>query len=305
MAGLSEAPPSSLTAPTGAVHETGHALYEQGRNLSAEWKDLPVNSALSMGVHESQSLLWERMVALSQPFCKYINGKVRARAARGRWPAARSDGGARQLQLRPPAPTAPAVPSLGRARRPPTPSRQIHKHFPDFPKRSADELWGAINVIKDPSFIRVESDEARGGGVGVGWGVGLGGARRGAARRHPSPRQSGWHAPALLRAAPRRPLRRPARRTDVGPPCPAVPSPCQVTYGMHIVLRYEIERALIRGDLKVKDVSWGRPGAGAGGRGGRKESGRAPATSRTRAHDLALQGGPRRPSRPTLSRAGI
>ena len=28
----------------GAVHETGHALYEQGRNLSPEWKDLPVNT---------------------------------------------------------------------------------------------------------------------------------------------------------------------------------------------------------------------------------------------------------------------
>jgi Zn-dependent M32 family carboxypeptidase len=31
-----------------------------------------------MGIHESQSLLWERMVALGLPFCNYINGKVRA-----------------------------------------------------------------------------------------------------------------------------------------------------------------------------------------------------------------------------------
>jgi carboxypeptidase Taq len=37
-----------------------------------------VNQALSMGIHESQSLLWERMVALGLPFCNYINGKVRA-----------------------------------------------------------------------------------------------------------------------------------------------------------------------------------------------------------------------------------
>ncbi len=51
---------------TGAIHETGHALYEQGRNLA--YDGLPVNSAMSMGVHESQSLLWERMVALSKPF---------------------------------------------------------------------------------------------------------------------------------------------------------------------------------------------------------------------------------------------
>jgi carboxypeptidase Taq len=51
---------------TGAIHETGHALYEQGRNLSEEWEGLCVNEAMSMGVHESQSLLWERMVALQR-----------------------------------------------------------------------------------------------------------------------------------------------------------------------------------------------------------------------------------------------
>ena len=44
--------------------------YEQGRNLA--YDGLPVNAALSMGVHESQSLLWERMVALSLPFAKYL-----------------------------------------------------------------------------------------------------------------------------------------------------------------------------------------------------------------------------------------
>uniref|UniRef100_A0A6S9ISS3 Peptidase M32 carboxypeptidase Taq metallopeptidase n=1 Tax=Heterosigma akashiwo TaxID=2829 RepID=A0A6S9ISS3_HETAK len=54
---------------TGAVHEVGHALYEQGRNKAHA--DLPVARALSMGVHESQSLLWERMVFLSRPFWDY------------------------------------------------------------------------------------------------------------------------------------------------------------------------------------------------------------------------------------------
>lgn len=33
-----------------------------GRNLDEDWKDLPVSLAMSMGIHESQSLLWERMV---------------------------------------------------------------------------------------------------------------------------------------------------------------------------------------------------------------------------------------------------
>eukprot|EP00466_Bigelowiella_natans_P004101 jgi/Bigna1/57304/fgenesh1_pm.9_\ len=44
----------------GTIHEVGHALYEQGRSQLQQ--DLPVSRALSMGVHESQSLLWERMV---------------------------------------------------------------------------------------------------------------------------------------------------------------------------------------------------------------------------------------------------
>eukprot|EP00879_Flechtneria_rotunda_P015042 GHRR01015717.1.p1 GENE.GHRR01015717.1~~GHRR01015717.1.p1 ORF type:complete len:154 (+),score=56.78 GHRR01015717.1:534-995(+) len=48
---------------TGAIHETGHALYEQGRNLDPAWEGLPVGNSLSMGIHESQSLFWERMVS--------------------------------------------------------------------------------------------------------------------------------------------------------------------------------------------------------------------------------------------------
>lgn len=122
---------------TGAVHETGHALYEQGRNLSEEWRDLPVSAAMSMGMHESQSLLWERMVALGLPFQKYLLPK-------------------------------------------------IHKYFPDFPPCTPEKLYEAQNTIKDPSLIRVEADE--------------------------------------------------------------------VTYTLHVVLRYEIERALMSGELEVKDV---------------------------------------------------
>ena len=61
---------------TGAVHETGHALYEQGRNL--KYDGLLVNSALSMGVHESQSLFWERMIALSPSFAAYLLPRAQA-----------------------------------------------------------------------------------------------------------------------------------------------------------------------------------------------------------------------------------
>uniref|UniRef100_A0A7S0WIZ3 Carboxypeptidase n=1 Tax=Pyramimonas obovata TaxID=1411642 RepID=A0A7S0WIZ3_9CHLO len=130
--------PACLTEGlTGAVHETGHALYEQGRNL--EYDGLPVNEALSMGIHESQSLLWERMVCLQPAFSKYLLPRMR---------------------------------SL----------------FPDDIPASAtaQQLYEALNVVRTPSLIRVESDE--------------------------------------------------------------------VTYPMHIILRYEIERALMEGRVEIKDL---------------------------------------------------
>jgi carboxypeptidase Taq len=49
------------------IHETGHGLYEQGR--MQEGRDLPASEALTMGIHESQSLFWERMIAQSPAFC--------------------------------------------------------------------------------------------------------------------------------------------------------------------------------------------------------------------------------------------
>ena len=120
---------------TGAIHETGHALYEQGRNL--KYDGLPVNGSAGMAIHESQSLLWERMVGLSLPFATYLLPKLR-------------------------------------------------ETFPQFPEKSPEELYAAINIVKSPSLIRVEADE--------------------------------------------------------------------VTYPMHIILRFEIEKALIEGSLTVENV---------------------------------------------------
>lgn len=51
------------------IHETGHALYEQGRML--QFADQPVSESLTMAIHESQSLFWERMVAQSREFCTH------------------------------------------------------------------------------------------------------------------------------------------------------------------------------------------------------------------------------------------
>ena len=53
----------------GVMHETGHALYEQG--FPAEHDRTPVGSAISLGIHESQSRLWENMIGRSRAFWEY------------------------------------------------------------------------------------------------------------------------------------------------------------------------------------------------------------------------------------------
>ncbi|KAJ3337473.1 hypothetical protein HDU93_001025 [Gonapodya sp. JEL0774] len=92
---------------TGTVHETGHALYEQG--LNREYSQLPAAQALSSGVHESQSLLWERMVGLSPGFWEYYTPILRS-------------------------------------------------HFPQIPSVTISAMHRAINTSK-PGYIRVEADE--------------------------------------------------------------------------------------------------------------------------------------------------
>ena len=59
----------------GVLHETGHALYEQGR--PAPWLAQPVGKARGMAVHESQSLIIEMQAARSRPFMDYLAPVVR------------------------------------------------------------------------------------------------------------------------------------------------------------------------------------------------------------------------------------
>ena len=54
------------SALMGTVHETGHALYEQG--LPIEFRGQPAGNARSMGVHESQSLFCEMQLGRGQGF---------------------------------------------------------------------------------------------------------------------------------------------------------------------------------------------------------------------------------------------
>jgi carboxypeptidase Taq len=121
----------------GAIHETGHALYAQG--LPAEHYGSPLGESASLGVHESQSRLWENGVARSRGFWKRF------------YPAAQ-------------------------------------KRFDALSDVSPDEFHFAVNMVR-PDLIRVEADE--------------------------------------------------------------------VTYNLHVALRFELELALTRGELEPADL----PGA--------------------------------------------
>jgi carboxypeptidase Taq len=46
----------------GIMHETGHALYDQG--LDPKHYGLPMGESVSLGIHESQSRMWENWWAV-------------------------------------------------------------------------------------------------------------------------------------------------------------------------------------------------------------------------------------------------
>ena len=53
----------------GVLHEAGHGLYEQG--LPSDQAHLPSGDSVSLGIHESQSRLWENHVGRSRPFWEH------------------------------------------------------------------------------------------------------------------------------------------------------------------------------------------------------------------------------------------
>jgi carboxypeptidase Taq len=58
--------PDSLEFIFSALHEGGHALYEQ--NISEEYAETPLDEGVSLGIHESQSRLWENIIGRSRLF---------------------------------------------------------------------------------------------------------------------------------------------------------------------------------------------------------------------------------------------
>jgi carboxypeptidase Taq len=120
------------------LHETGHALYEQG--LDPAHFGTPMGEAVSLGIHESQSRLWENLVGRNEGFWLHFYPQLQEKFAE----------------------------SLGDV--------------------SLDAFRKEMNRV-EPGLIRVEADE--------------------------------------------------------------------VTYNLHIIIRFELERALLSGDLRAADV----PGA--------------------------------------------
>jgi carboxypeptidase Taq len=123
-----------FSALSSSMHEGGHGMYEQGINPALA--RTPLAEGTSLGIHESQSRMWENQVGRSRVFWKFFFPK-------------------------------------------------LQEQFPELKKSTLDEFYRAINRVQ-ASFIRVEADE--------------------------------------------------------------------VTYNLHIMVRYEIEKALIEGRMTVSEI---------------------------------------------------
>lgn len=60
----------------GVLHETGHGLYEH--QIDPRWDRTTVGTGTSLGVHESQSRLWENMVGRSPAFWSHWYSRAQA-----------------------------------------------------------------------------------------------------------------------------------------------------------------------------------------------------------------------------------
>jgi len=117
------------------IHETGHALYDQG--ILLEGFGTPLGESISLGIHESQSRMWENIIGKSEIFWQYFYPKMQ-------------------------------------------------KDFSEsFERIKLSDFYKAINIVR-PSLIRTEADE--------------------------------------------------------------------MTYNLHIILRFEIEKDLIEGSIAVEDL---------------------------------------------------
>ncbi|AUC55361.1 carboxypeptidase M32 [Sagittula sp. P11] len=116
------------------IHEVGHAAYEQ--NVDPSYRLTPLGQGVSMGVHESQSRIYENQLGRSRAFCGWLY-------------------------------------------------HQMRDTFGDFGIPDEDTFYGAVNQVRN-GYIRTEADELQ--------------------------------------------------------------------YNLHVLLRFDLERALVAGDLNVNDL---------------------------------------------------
>ncbi len=64
-----------FTGISSTMHEAGHGLYDQG--FDPDYEDTPIADAPSLGLHESQSRLWENLVGRSLPFWRHYTPVMR------------------------------------------------------------------------------------------------------------------------------------------------------------------------------------------------------------------------------------
>ncbi len=69
-------PDSVGPALFGSMHECGHGLYENG--ISPALERTPLCRGISLGLHESQSRLWENLVGRSRPFWHHFYPRLQA-----------------------------------------------------------------------------------------------------------------------------------------------------------------------------------------------------------------------------------
>ena len=68
--------PDSLKSLFSTMHEYGHGLYSH--QLPPALQRLPIGMACSLGIHESQSRLWENLVGRSLPFWRFFYPRLQA-----------------------------------------------------------------------------------------------------------------------------------------------------------------------------------------------------------------------------------
>jgi carboxypeptidase Taq len=68
--------PQTMKSFFSTMHEYGHGLYSQ--QLPRRLESLPIGQACSLGIHESQSRMWENLVGRSRPFWQFFYPRAQA-----------------------------------------------------------------------------------------------------------------------------------------------------------------------------------------------------------------------------------